>query len=121
MYFRLLVVYGPQEGDHIDILYLIYMMNRRANIVIRTLFGNTESFTIDSLVKQGTSLGPILNNCSLDEVCAHCDSYQYGTVEIKTLEFVDDIADANNGSPQALHSDKIITNITKRKLPNAFH
>ena len=36
-----------------------------ANIVIRTPFGNTESFIIDSLVKQGTSLGPILNDCSL--------------------------------------------------------
>ena len=98
-----------------DILYLIYMMNRRANIVIRTPFGNTESFTIDSLVKQDTSLGPILNNCSLDEVCVHCDSYQYGAVEIKTLEFVDDIADANNGLPQALHSHKIITEIIERK------
>ena len=81
-------------------------MNRRANIVIRTPFGNTESFTIDSLVKQGTSLGPI-------QVCAYCYSYQYGTVKIKTLEFVDDIADANNGSPQALHSHKIITDIIK--------
>ena len=46
------------------------MMNKRANIVIRTPFGNTESFTIDSSVKQGTSLGPILNNCSLNEVSA---------------------------------------------------
>ena len=91
-----------------DILYLIYMMNRRANIVIRTPFGNTESFTTDSLVKQGTSLGPILNSCSLKEVSAHCDRYQYRTVEITTLEFVDDIADANNDSPQALHSHKII-------------
>ena len=98
-----------------DILYLIYMMNRRANIVIRTPFGNTESFTIDSLVKQGTSLGPILNNCSLDEICVHCDSYQYGAVEIKTLEFVDDIPDANNGLPQAFHSHKIITDIITRK------
>ena len=54
------------------------------------------------IVKQGASLGPILNNCSLDEVCADSDSYQYGTVEIKSLEFVDDIVDANNGPSQAL-------------------
>ena len=66
-------------------------------------------------MKQGTSLRPILNNCSLDEVCVHCDSYQYGAVEIKTLGFVDDIADANNGLPQALHSHKIITDIIERK------
>ena len=91
------------------------MVNRRANIVIRTHFGNTESFTIDSLVKQSTSLGPVLNNCSLDEVCAHCDSYQYGIVEIKTLEFVDHIADVNNGLPQSFHDHKIITGIMKRK------
>ena len=80
-----------------NILYLNYMMNRRTNIIIRSPFGNTESFAIDYLVKQGTSLEPILNNCSLDEVCADCDSYQYGTAEIKTLEFADGIADANNG------------------------
>ena len=29
---------------------------------------NGPSGVIDSLVKQGTPLGPILNNCSLDEV-----------------------------------------------------
>ena len=46
-----------------DILYLIYLMNRRANIVIRTPFGNTRPFTANSSVKQGTSLEPILNNC----------------------------------------------------------
>ena len=74
-----------------DILYLIYLMNRGANIVIMTLFGNTRPFTANSLVKQDTSLGPILNNCSLDEMCAHSNSYQYGTAEIKSLEFVDDI------------------------------
>ena len=93
-------------------------MNRRANIVIRTPFGNTNPFTANSLVKQGTSLGPILNNCSLDEVCAHSNSFQYGTVEIKSLEFVDDIADTNNGSSQAIASHKIITDIIERKLLN---
>ena len=72
------------------------MMNRRENIVIRTPFDNTEPFTIDSLLKQGTSLGPILNNFSLDDVSIHCDSYQYQSIEIKALEFADDIADANS-------------------------
>ena len=47
------------------------------------------------IVKQGTPLGPILNNCSLDELYADSDSYQYGTVEIKSLEFVDDIANGH--------------------------
>ena len=40
----------------------------------------------------------------------------YGTVEIKSLEFVDDIADANNnGSSQAIACHKIITDIIERK------
>ena len=92
-------------------------MNRKANIVIRTPFGNTRPFTTNSLVKQSTSFGPILNNCSLDEVCAHSNRYQYGTVEIKALEFVDDIADANNESSQTLINHKIITDIMERKRP----
>ena len=90
-------------------------MNRRANIVIRTPFGNTGLFTTISLVKQGTSLGPILNNSSLDEVCARSNSDQYCTVEIEALELVDDIADVNNVSSQALISHKIITDIIQRK------
>ena len=48
-------------------------------------------------------------------MCAHSNSYQHGTVEIKTLEFVDDIADANDGSSQAITSHKIITDIIERK------
>ena len=68
------------------------------------------------IVKQGTSLGPILNNCSLDEMCEDSDSYQCDTVETKSLEFVDGIADANNAPSQALVCHKIITDITERKL-----
>ena len=75
-------------------------MNRRANIVIRTSFGNTKWFTTNSLVNR--VFGSILNNCSLDEVCAHSNSYHYGAFEIKALEFVDDIVDVNNGSSEAI-------------------
>ena len=96
-----------------DILYLIYLMNRRSNIVIRTPFGNARPFNHYFLSK--TRYFTILNNSSLDEVCAHSNSYQHGTVKIKTLEFVDDIADPNNGSSQALVSHKIITYIIQRK------
>ena len=95
--------------------FTISFQDRIADIVIRTPFGNTSPFTTNSLVKQGTSLVPILINCSLDEMCAHSNSYQYGTVAIKSLEFVDDIADADNGSSQVLASHKIIADIIERK------
>ena len=38
-----------------------------------------------------------------------------GIVEIKTLEFVDDIADPNNGYFQALKSNQTISSIQKCK------
>ena len=94
-------------------------MSRRANIVIRTAFHNIRPlFATNSLVKQGTSFRPILNNCLLDEVCAHSNSYKYSTVEIKSLEFVHDSEDANNGSSHAISSHKIITDVIERKRLN---
>ena len=38
-----------------------------------------------------------------------------GTVEIRVLEFVDDIADLNSGSEDAANSNKIIVGIQERK------
>ena len=102
-------------GVNDDILYLIYLLNRKANIIVRTPYGNTQSFEICNLVKQGTVLGPILNNCSLDDICSEGHGHNMGTVEIKTLEFVDDIADPNNGYFEALKSNQTISFIQKRK------
>ena len=48
-------------------------------------------------------------------MCAHRDSYQCVIIEIKALEFVDDIADVDSGSPQALCSDKIVTDFMEIK------
>ena len=39
-------------------------------ITVRTPVGNTKPFQINHIVKQGTVLGPVLNNCSLDDNCA---------------------------------------------------
>ena len=33
-----------QCGVDDDILYLIYLLNRKANVIVRTPFGNTQSF-----------------------------------------------------------------------------
>ena len=90
-------------------------MNRKADIIVRTPSGNTQSFEICNLVKQGTALGPILNNCSLDDICSEGHGHNVGTVEIKTMEFVDDVADPNNGYFEALKSNQTISSIQKRK------
>ena len=95
--------------------YLIYLLNRKADIIVRTPFGNTQSFETCNLVKQGTVLGPILNNRSLDDICSEGHGHNMGTVEIQTLEFVDDIADPDNGYFEALKSNQTISSIQKRK------
>ena len=98
-----------------DILYLVFQLNKKAMITERTPVGNTEPFQINNIVKQGTVLGPVLNNCSLDDNCAEGQGYVMGTVAIKALEFVDDIADLNSGLDNAANSNKIIVGIQERK------
>ena len=52
-----------------DILYLVYLLNRRATITVKAPIGDTAPFVTKSFVKQGTVLGPVLNNSSLGDVC----------------------------------------------------
>ena len=98
-----------------DMLLIIYMMNRHAQITIKTPFGDTDQIVCKNLVKQGTSLGPILNNCSLDKFCKESNDYQYGRVKIKSLEFVADLADPNSDKNFAYESNLIIHNVQKEK------
>ena len=95
-------------------------MNRKADIIVGTPFGNTQSSEICNLVKQGTVLGIILNNCSLDDICSEGHCHNMGTVEIKTMEFVDDIADPNNGYFEALKSNQTVSSVQKRKRLTFF-
>ena len=66
-------------------------------------------------MKQGTILGPVLNNGSLDKVCHESESYQSGTIKIKSSEFVDDIADPNDDLFQARKSTSIIVSVQEQK------
>ena len=66
---------------------------------------------IPSLQRKSSNKAPILNNCSLDHVCKEGKGYQHGSVELKPLEFVDDIADPNRNKYDAQISDKVITGI----------
>ena len=83
------------NGVQDDSLYFIYLLSKKASISINTSLGRTDPFVLEDLVKQDTALGPILNNCSLDRVPKESSGYQMGLVNIKSLEFVDDIADVN--------------------------
>ena len=64
-------------------------------------------------MKQGTVLGPVLNNCSL--VCKESLGYHIGSVEIKSMEFADDIADPNSDEISAKFSNRIVEQIQFEK------
>ena len=66
-------------------------------------------------MKQGTVLGPILNNCSLDRICKEGNGYQFGQVNIKPPEFVDDLADPNHSPLSAHVSNSVIEQIQFEK------
>ena len=66
-------------------------------------------------MKQGTVLGPVLNNCSLDRVCKESLGYHIESVEIKSTEFVDDIADPNGDEISGKFSNRIVEQIQFEK------
>ena len=82
-----------ENGIQNDNLYLIYLLNKKVSITVKTPLGNASPFAIKTFVKQGTVLGPILNNCSLDRICKKGNGYKFSQVNIKPLESVVDPAD----------------------------
>ena len=98
-----------------NIKSLIYHLNEQANGVVKTPFGETDPLSFINIVKQGTVLGPMLNNVSLYRVCKESYSHHLGSVEIRSLEFVDDIANRNSDRNSALASNRIIEQIQHEK------
>ena len=105
-------------GARNELFYLIYLLNKNANITVRTPFGETEEFRVKNLVKQGTCLGPILCGISTGQYCTERYSTNsgiyIGSVKINPLAFVDDIADPNRskldnirGNENAMFFEKV--------------
>ena len=90
-------------------------MNRKAHVTVKTSFSDSDPFITTDLLKQGTCPGPILNNCSFSDICTEGNNFNYGSVQIKSLEYVDDIEDPNSGNADAVFSNDIICNIQRRK------
>ena len=110
-----------ENGVKDDILSLIYYLNEKANVVVKTPFGDTDPLSFMNIVKQRTVLGPVLNNVSLDRVCKESYSHHLGSVEIRSLEFVDDIADPNSDRNSAIASNRIIDQIQHEKKGSLSH
>ena len=101
-----------------DTLFLIYLMNTKASVTIKTPMGDTYPLILSNLVKQGTVLGPVLNNCSLDRFSKESFGYTFGSVGMKPLEFVDDIANPSSSRQTAVLGNKLLENIQHEKRVN---
>ena len=84
-------------------------------MTIKTPMGDTYPLILSNLVKQGTVLGPVLNNCSLDRFSKESFGYNFGSIGIKPLEFVDDIANPSSSRQTAVLSNKLLENIQLEK------
>ena len=107
-----------ENGVQDDTIYLIHLLNAKASVTVNTSFGRAPVFELKHIVKQGTVLGPILNNCSLDTICRDGSGYHMGHAVIKPVEFVDNLADLNHNIQSASVSNKIIEQIQHEKRLN---
>ena len=92
-----------------DILSLIYLMNKEAGVTV------TDAILLTNLVKKGTVLGPVLYNCSLNKMSTHSTGYNFGSVQIKPMKFVDDIVDASREEASAIASNSVLEAIQHEK------
>ena len=94
-----------------DILSVIYLMNMKARVTVKIPVGDTDAILLTNLVKQGTVLGPVLSNCSLNKMSTYSTGYNFGSVQIKPMEFVDDIADPSGEKAAAIASNSVLEGI----------
>ena len=103
-------------GEKDDMFYLIHLLNTKASVTIKTPIGDAHPLLLSNLVKRGTVLGPVFNNCSLDRFSQESFSYQFGSVEIKTSLFADDISDPNSCKTTATLSNKVLEDIKHQSV-----
>ena len=99
-----------QLGIPSDILHLVYNLNKKAKIVVKTPFGLTNESLIEDIVEQGTVLGPNLCSVSTAEYCETNTGVAVGRAIVSSLLFVDDIIDLNGNANGAAtsHENTII-------------
>ena len=77
-------------------LLMVYLLNKTANITIKTPIGETESFRAEETVKQGTIWGPeicCVETDRINEIGEDCKS-MISDVEVGVLGYMDDILGA---------------------------
>ena len=97
------------------ILKLIYEMNKRAIVQIKTPYGLTEPVDVTDIVKQGGVLGSPMCSATTAEYCEQNKGICLGQASIASLAFVDDIADLSTSIEDAIASHKNALTFAQRK------
>ena len=74
-------------------LKLIYKLNRKAKVVIKTPYGLTDMFETEPIVKQGTVLGSAMCSSLTGEYCGMNEGVRVGNMMLSSLLYVDDLLD----------------------------
>ena len=80
-----------RNGIQDDTLHPAYLMNRKAHVTVKTAFGDFDPFITTDLL-----IGPILNNCSLSDICTEgknfmdlCKSNHWNLLTIKQIQILE--------------------------------
>ena len=80
-------------GVPLDILHLIYNLNKEAKFTVKTPYGATTRTVVQDIVEQGTVLGPVLCSSSTAEYCGTNTGVAVLDTIVSSLLWVDDTAD----------------------------
>ena len=97
------------------VLKLIYEMNKKAVVQIKTPYGLTEPIDVTDIVKQGGILGSPMCSATTAEYCEQNKGISIGQATIASLAFVDDIADVSATFDDAVNSHKNALKFANRK------
>ena len=81
---------GMKEGE----IQMLYSLNKRAEIKIRTPVGEAKEFKVKDLVKQGTVLGPLMcfvNSARINDVREKAMTLIIPELYVGALVYIDDI------------------------------
>ena len=104
-------------GMEDELLYLIYCLNKNADIAVKNPYGLADAFKATNVVKQGTVLGPIFCSSSIAEYCTVNKGVNVGNIKISSLVFMDDIIDVSKCFYDACNShENAISFADQKKL-----
>ena len=96
-------------------LKLIYEMNKKAVVQVKTPYGLTKPIEVKDIVKQGGVLGSPMCSATTGEYCEKNKGVTMGETSVASLAFVDDIADLSEFFGDVIISHQNAVKFAKEK------